>query len=243
MCIYRTPLAFCILLGISARGIESTNADEQPLAIDEKTVPDSGWKNLFNGQDLSGWTFDVLDGSAPDSIWSVEDGLLTSRGKGKSRGVIRTAGEYSDYELEFEWRWLGEPGNSGCLIHCSSAREWNVWPKSLEIQLYHGHAGDFVFIGETIETPEDQIPTGDIQKWEVRRRYNLTDDSERPAGEWNHMRIRADSNEVTVHVNGDLVNRGNKGSAFQGAICLQAEGANLQFRRIRIRSTSTEPQK
>lgn len=201
----------------------------------DNSATQTAWIDLFNGRDFSGWTFDVKDGSPPDTIWSVEDGVLVTNGQDKSNGVIRSEASYGDYELELEWRWPGKPGNSGCLIHCSTPREMSVWPRSIEIQLGNGNAGDLIHIGETIETPEAQIPTGDIKAWEVRRRYNLTDDSENPAGEWNHLRIVARGDEVTVFVNDDLVNHGTKATAKDGAICLQTEGADIQFRSIRIR--------
>ena len=43
---------------------------------------------LFNGKDLTGWAFDVQDNADPQTIWSVQDGLLIC--KGKPAGVIRT---------------------------------------------------------------------------------------------------------------------------------------------------------
>ena len=43
-----------------------------------------------------------------------------------------------------------------------------------------------------------------------RRILNLTDDSEKPLGEWNKMVIECVGDEVKVWVNGDLVNHGTK---------------------------------
>lgn len=194
------------------------------------------WTPLFDGKSFAGWTFEVLDHSAPESIWSVKDGVIQVGGKDHPTGVLRTAKAYADYELEFEWRWPAGEGNSGCLIHCSTPREMNVWPKSLEVQLQSGNAGDFIHIGETIEVRPEQVAVVDDPKsWMVRLRRNLTDDSEKPLGEWNRMRIIAKGAAVEVHVNGTLVNKGWNGSASSGAICLQAEKADIQFRNVRIR--------
>lgn len=198
-----------------------------------------GWAALFDGRSFDGWTFDVRDGSPPEAIWSIEDGTLLASGAGKPTSVIRTEEEYGNYQLEFEWRWPGKPGNSGLLLHCSSPRRMNVWPQSLEVQLQNGNAGDLIMIGESIEVPEAQVAKAPKGSWKVRLRHNLTDDSEKPPGEWNQMRVVADGGTVTAYVNGELVNRGTNCSVEKGAICLQSERANVQFRNIRLRGHSS----
>ncbi len=89
----------------------------------------------FDGQSFTGWTFDTLDKAAPETIWSIEDEMIIVKGKDNPAGVMRTDKSYSNYTLEFEWRWMDSGGNSGCLIHCSEPRLKNVWPKSIEVQL------------------------------------------------------------------------------------------------------------
>lgn len=196
---------------------------------------EEGWQPLFNGRDFTGWTFDTLDKAKPEEIWSVKDGCMVVKGKNKPNGVIRTVQSYSNYELEFEWRWTGDGGNSGCLIHCSDPRLMNVWPKSIEVQLMKDNAGDFWVIGESIEVKPEQIFQGKNGK-PSRRRLNLTDGAEKPLGEWNRMRIIAKDNTVEVYVNGQLVQKGWNASVSKGAICLQAERADAEFRNIRIKS-------
>jgi hypothetical protein len=182
---------------------------------------------LFNGKDLSGWTFDLAgEGADPAKVWRVEDGVVICAGK--PAGVMRTEKEYGDYELVFEWRWAPgkEPGNSGCLIHASTPRALGPWPKSIEVQLMSGNAGDFFMIGEEI-TGRGDAPEG-------RRWKNFTDGSEKPVGEWNTGKVRAEGDTVTVWVNGEKVNHGTKASATKGAICFQSEGAEIHFRKIEL---------
>jgi hypothetical protein len=202
-------------------------------------VAAGGWTSLFDGKSFDGWTFDVLDGSKPETIWSVEDGTIMGRGKGKSTSVIRTLKDHANYELELEWRWPGKPGNSGLLVHCGKPRCMNIWPHSVEVQLANRNAGDFWVIGETIEVPEKQIAKGKGGK-PSRRRLNLTDDSEKKPGEWNKMRVVVAGKSITVYVNGDLVNKGTNCSVDKGAICLQSERADVQFRNIRLRSVTAD---
>ena len=182
---------------------------------------------LFDGKDLNGWTFDVSGENAkPEQVWSVHDGILVC--KGKPAGVIRTEKGYGNYELVVEWRWPKgkHPGNSGCLIHCSTPRNLGPWPKCLEVQLMNGNAGDFWMLGEKIQVPGKK-PVG--QRWP-----NTTDGSEKPVGEWNTMKIRAAGDKVSVWVNGEKVNEGTGCTAQKGAICLQSEGAEIHFRKVQL---------
>ena len=61
---------------------------------------------------------------------------------------------------------------------------------------------------------------------------NLTDNAEKPLGEWNDMEITCRSDEIIVKVNGQLVNHATQVSETEGAIALQSEGTPIQYRRI-----------
>ena len=208
------------------------------VALSASFAAGAEWRDLFDGKSLQGWFFDVKDYTHPHEIYSVREGVLHVAGKDRTVAVARTIEEFGDtYDLEVEWRWPDEPGNSGCLLHCSVPRFMNVWPQSLEVQLASGNAGDFIHIGESITTTAAQIPTdfSGRNSWKTRLRHNLTDDSEKPPGEWNHLLVKVRQGEVTVWVNGDKVNHGTEFTARGGAICLQAEGANVEYRKVRIR--------
>jgi hypothetical protein len=182
---------------------------------------------IFNGKDLDGWAFDVITDKVPGpEIWSVKDGILVC--KGRPPAVMRTKEEFSNYELTVEWRWPagGKPGNGGVLVHASAPRDTYVWPKSVEVQLRAGDAGDFWLLGETAVEAAGRR--------EGRRLVNLTDGSEKPAGEWNVMTIRCEEDTLLVHVNGTKVNEAKGLSVRKGAICLQSEGAEIHFRKVTL---------
>lgn len=182
---------------------------------------------LFNGKNLDGWTFDVIDPDVkPDAVWSVADGILVC--KGRPPGVIRSEKEFSNYELTVEWRWPDgkKPGNSGLLVHASTPRQTFVWPKSLEVQLGSGNAGDFWMLGEMV-TIANATPLG--RRWLKRQ-----ESSENPPGEWNTMKVICKADTITVWVNGVLMNEGSGLSTSKGAICLQSEGAEIHFRKVEL---------
>ena len=101
----------------------------------------------------------------------------------------------------------------------------------------HTNAGDFWCIGEDISVPDMETRRGPKADWGVtegkeRRIKNLTDHSEKPVGEWNHMTVECVANSIKVWVNNDLVNYGFNATASKGNIALQAEGSEVEFRKI-----------
>ncbi len=196
----------------------------------------------FNGQNLDGWHTDVPDadgGQAVEASFGVEDGVLISYGS--PQGHLITDEVYSNYRLTVEYRWPGEPGNCGILVHCSTPRRlYKMFPASIECQMHHGNAGDFWCIGESISTPDMETRRhADSAKWggdegDARRILNLTDDSENPLGEWNTMVIECKGTSIDVWVNGDHVNSGYDCTASEGQIAVQAEGAACEFRRVEL---------
>ncbi|MFT5143782.1 MAG: hypothetical protein ACI80V_003558 [Rhodothermales bacterium] len=196
---------------------------------------------LFNGMDLAGWHIDV---PAADSLsdlpasFFVRDNLLVSAGE--PEGHLITDETFRDYRLEVEYRFSAEPGNAGILIHASTPRAlYGMFPKSIEVQGMHENAGDFWCIVEDIEVPDMEARRGPPEEWGVtegkrRRITNLTDGSEHPVGEWNSMTIEAVGRAIRVWVNGDLVNDGFGATADRGQIALQAEGSEVEFRKVAL---------
>jgi len=196
---------------------------------------------LFDGKSLAGWHADVPaadGGAAVEPSFAVEDGILVSRGK--PEGHLITDASFHDYRLTVEWRWPGEPGNCGVLVHSSTPRRlYGMFPQSIECQLHVGNAGDFWCIGEDVAVPDMEARRGPRAEWGVdgskrRRIVNLTDDSEKAPGEWNTMVIECRGDTIVVFVNGVLVNAGSHCTAKAGQIALQAEGAACQFRRVEL---------
>ena len=211
-------------------------------AADAVVAPDTVIP-LFNGRDLSNWDVDVperdTDPNAPPSF-AVRDGMLVSLGKPPGHLITKQA--YRNYRLEAEYRFPGEPGNCGILVHASRPRAlYKMFPQSIEVQMHSGNAGDFWVIQEDIRVPdmEKRRPRKPGEKWggaegDARRILNLTDGSEKPLGEWNTMVIEARDRSISVWVNGQLVNQGFDATADHGKIAVQAEGTEVEFRKLQL---------
>ena len=196
---------------------------------------------LYNGNDLNGWHMDVpaLD-SLPNTRkpFLVRDGNLVSLGT--PNGHLITDNSFENYRLNIRYRFASEPGNCGVLVHASTPRAlYEMFPKSLEVQMMHENAGDFWCIVEDITVPEMEERRGPKSEWGItegkkRRILNLTDGSEKPPGEWNEMIVECLDDRIKVWVNGDLVNYGFDCTTQQGQIAAQAEGSEVKFSRIEL---------
>lgn len=197
--------------------------------------------SLFNGHDLSGWHIDVPEmdtNTLARNPFIIRNGLLVSLGE--PNGHLITDSIYENFRLQVEYRFAGKPGNCGVLVFASTPRSlYKMFPKSIEIQMMHENAGDFWCIVEDIAVPDMEKRRGPKEEWGItegkeRRIRNLTDGSEKPLGEWNTMVVECLKNSIRVWVNGDMVNDGFNCTAEKGRIALQAEGAEVEFRKVEI---------
>jgi hypothetical protein len=197
-------------------------------------------RSLLNGRDLAGWHFDVPADSNVRlaSPFLMRDGRLVVNGE--PQGHLITDASYRNYRLEVEYRFTGKPGNAGVLVHASTPRAlYKQFPKSIEVQMESGNAGDFWCIVEDITVPDMERRRGPKANWGItegkgRRIENLVDGAEKPVGEWNRMVIEVLDRSVKVWVNGKLANHGTNATADRGQIAIQSEGAPVEFRKLRL---------
>jgi sugar lactone lactonase YvrE len=168
-----------------------------------------GFESLFNGQDFTGWRFSggKEDGAREAPNWKVKDGVIHLTGGGSPH--LATVREYGDFDLRFEWRGLRDKYNSGLYIRSGRKVGAN------QINLARGAEGGF--IGGKAEGAR-AVP--DLQK---------------PAGQWNEWRVLARGDRVTFWCNGKRAWEATGLKPARGYIGLQAEGAPLEFRNLRIR--------
>ena len=87
-----------------------------------------------------------------------------------------------------------------------------------------GNAGDFWLI--------DSFPATTVPERTSGRNAKKTHANEKPAGEWNRYRITVDGGDVTLEVNGQVLNEAREVLEVPGRIALQSEGAPIYFREI-----------
>lgn len=179
---------------------------------------------LFNGKDLSGWSF-VVDPDNPvpaSEVFGVKDGVITI--SGKPYGFMITDKSFGDYEFHAEWRWIGEPTNSGLFQRVEPADK--LWPHCAEVNLMAGHAGDMISAGGSA--------FDELKDAGTRFKNSIHPDSvENPAGEWNTAEIICQGNYIKVYINGIFKNEAHF-DRTEGHIAIQSEGGPLEVRNVYI---------
>jgi hypothetical protein len=185
----------------------------------------SGWRPLFDGKTLDGWTTrgGRYDG---DAAWSVEDGCITGReGKDHAGGLLYTAVEHHSFLFSTEVK-LDHPFDSGVFLRMAKAG------RGTQVTLDDREGGEIGAIYADGFLAHN--PTG-LARW--RR------------DEWNRLEIRCVGLDyrVTVWLNGvEIMDYrlppGTPDQAPTGLIGLQVHGARqdaphlaCRFRDVRLR--------
>lgn len=184
---------------------------------------------LFNGRDLAGWEF---VGTPVTDIGMVcalaPDGVIAATGR--PTGFIATTATYANYQLHVEWRWPGQPGNGGVLVHISSGPKDRAWPLSFQVQTRNKSTGDLLpMAGATFVEPLTSTPGA-----ATAVRAHHSPDSENPAGEWNTCVIICRGDTIEVTINGVLQNRVTGCSLREGRVGFQFEGVPFELRQVRL---------
>jgi hypothetical protein len=206
----------------------SLAAESQPRELIAKQLPNGeieGWKSFHQG-----------GATKTGDVWKLQaDGVLVC--KGNPLGYLYTEKTYTDVSMELEWRWPpeGKPGNGGLLLRV--AGEHKIWPKSLEVQLNNGQAGDFWGLGGySLVGPADRMESMDNTEFGKLTHVKFTKKLERPAGQWNQCKVQLKGGVIRVEINGEPANAANHCEALAGPIVLTSEGSEIQFRNVRLLS-------
>ncbi len=223
------------------------------------------WEPLFNGHDLDGWyTYLPSEGRGrdPEGVFRAENGVLHILGVENSGyrdfGYLATERSYENYHLRLEYRWgearfpprEDDKRDSGVIYHVAGSDK--VWPRGVEYQIQEGDTGDFWMLGgttltTTVETSRAQEPRykrlGESYKSRAGDYVRIIKDGTFDSrGDWNTVDIIVRGDTATHMINGQVNNRayglfGTDGDALsRGKILLQAEGAEIFYRNIEIRS-------
>ena len=214
------PLALLVVAGLPAQDSRPAAPPTGLRANAEDALRLGTPVRLFARERPDEWTFAPPSaGASPFTVGA--DGVL--RCTGKPTGYVRTTADWRDFVLTLEWRFPGAPGNSGVLLRMTG--EDKVWPRSLEAQLHSGNAGDIWNIGNVPMQP-------DASRTDGRRTRKAQASSERPPGEWNRYEITLHGGLLRLVVNGVEQNRAGGCEEVAGKVCLQSEGAEIEFRNV-----------
>ncbi len=179
---------------------------DEGLSREERAA---GFTPLFNGKDFTGWRFSggKEDGAREAPNWKVKGGAICL--SGGSQPHLATEREYADFELRLQWRALRDRYNSGLYVRSGRAVGAN------QINLAKGAEGGL--IGGRVSGAK---PVPELQ---------------RPAGQWNEWRVLARGDRLTLWCNGKQAWEATGLRPAKGYLGLQAEGAPIEFRNLRIR--------
>lgn len=199
-----------------------------------KAAESSGTIELLNGRDLSGWRHMLADPKVPrENVWSMKDGILICTGA--PIGVLYTEKNYTDFRFVVEYRWApgAKPGNSGIMSRMTPGE--GGLPKTIEVQLHHGNAGDLLGLhGVPIAEGQPRWFGRDSKVAGRVTGVKKIKDAENKPGEWNRVEIVAKGGSYTVRINDQLVNEATGVHIKAGPIGLQSEGGEVHFRRASL---------
>ena len=172
---------------------------------------------------------------------------------GQPVGVLRSQTIFTNFEMVAQWRHLSKGGNSGFYVWATpesiAGLEKGInapFPRGIEVQvLDHGYTeqyekeskqkatwfttdGDVFPVGGSKMTPFP--PTSpDGSRSYPRKKLS------KGFGEWNQYYVRCINGEVRLWVNGEEVSGGNHCQPASGYVCIESEGAPIDFKEIKVR--------
>lgn len=196
-----------------------------------------GFRDLFNGRDLGGW----VDVNTSPQTWTVKDGLLVC--SGKPIGVMRSEEQYENFILEIEWRHMQAGGNSGVFVWSEGQPPAKgPLPKGMEVQMLElewpklnpeadGRPRHPGFVSGELFGANGLIATPDHPRGE---RSMSSEMRCKGKGEWNTYVVVCVDGVIKLSINGKFVNGMREASVRKGYLCLESEGAEIHFRKIRL---------
>jgi serine/threonine protein kinase len=180
----------------------------------------SGWVQLFNGKDLTGWKLFPAD----KDVWRVKDGVLIGQGAECSM-LPSERSDFRDFHLRVE-AMINEGGDSGVWFRTDLKSQ-----DGYEANINHSHR-------DLARTGSLGIKMNHKQKW-----LHHQNDSPAPANTWFTLEVVAAGPNVTVKVDGVTVAQVTDANRSAGHIGLEMfeKGSVAHFRKIEIKELPPEP--
>ncbi len=206
--------------------VNELNSNELNLTEEEKK---DGFKALFNGVDLSGWTGNKTD-------YKVINGEIVVKPENGGHGNLFTEKEYADFNYRFEFK-LTPGANNG--IGIRAPLEGDAAYEGMELQVLDNTAAVYANL-------EPYQYHGSVYGVISAKRGFL-----KPVGEWNSEEVIVKGKRVKVILNGEVIVDGDIAEASEmgtldgkehpglkrtkGHIGFLGHGSVVYFRNIRIK--------
>lgn len=171
----------------------------------------AGWVDLL-GRDLKDWT---RLGTGKNPWRLTTDRVLVCA---RANDVYAPDNEFWDGTLEFDYRFNPTGDNTG-------------YKASVTARRTQSSGGCKVALGDDCGTVTGHFLGNSDRAKEVETRP--PEPPGRPAGEWNQVRIRMKGRSVAVEINGKEVGSFDHCDQTHGLVFFEAEGSEIEFRRIR----------
>jgi len=185
----------------------------------------------------------------PDT-WKWEDGHAWCTGN--PVGVIRYQKPLTNFEFSCEWMHKKKGGNSGVFVWATPQSINRLMqgqgrlPHGIEVQVLdlgyrEIYEKQYKKKGDWFTSNGDVFPVGPIKMNPFPpvapngRRSFPSKNTTKGINEWNHYYVRAIDGEVRLWVNGEEVSGGDQISPAKGFLCLESEGAPIEFKNLRLR--------
>lgn len=172
--------------------------------------------------------------------WKKNKDLLVCIGK--PIGVMRSEKQYENFVLEIEWRHMEAGGNSGVFVWSDAKPdEKSRLPGGVEVQML-----ELDWVNQNIRdgvTPPiayvhgELFGVGGVETVPDNPRGTRSKSNEnrcKGKGEWNSYTVVCVDGTIKLSVNGKFVNGISKSTVKKGYLCLESEGAEIQFRNLKI---------
>lgn len=225
-----------------------------------------GFELLFNGNNFEGWEVISKPQEKIENLFMVHDGIIhvysdsANESQQPFAGLL-TQNEYQDYILTLEYKWGDKKfkprteavRDAGLLFHVINDEP--IWPSSAECQIQEGDTGDLWLIGHRGSSLVDASqhhysPKGKLTKrggGKGKQYQSFTKSFYWEKEGWNQVKIEVRGANAKFIVNNRLVNELIDLEYFdkinkewkpmtKGKILLQAEGAEIYYKNIYIKS-------
>ncbi|MES2875549.1 MAG: DUF1080 domain-containing protein [Bacteroidota bacterium] len=200
----------------------------------------SSFNNIAEGRKDRGTSLKWIDVNTSKETWSVQkDGSLIC--SGNPIGVVRSEKQYENFILHVEWKHNEPGGNSGVFVWSSAVPNENRLPNGVEVQmldlewvnlnLRDGIKPPIAYVhGELFGVGNVTTATDNPRGTRSKSIENRV----KGKGEWNTYDVVCVDGVIKLAVNGKFVNGISKSTQKKGYICLEAEGAEIEFRNFKL---------